>query len=164
MSRKTLILKLKSHELDTTGTKKVLSARLLKAIVVKGRKEKFDPRDLDDRQPEKWSHIANLAQKEAQGIEPRRVVLSDCFQRSKEWINNQLMGRQKLTEVARGELYPDNESDLVSGCAEIWRFTDDSTFSPTRCHDSSRCVIRGSHTFWIYFRAIHWYAYTWTPH
>jgi hypothetical protein len=105
MSRKTLISKLKSHELDTTGTKKILSARLLKAIVVKGRKGKFDPRDMDDRQPEKWSHIANLAQKEAQGIEPRRVVLSDCFQRSKELIRYELFEihfRQRSKVIQNG--------------------------------------------------------------
>jgi hypothetical protein len=119
MSRKTLISKLKSRKLTITGTKKVLSARLLKVVVEEALKEKFDPHGMDDRQPEKWSHIANLAHREGQEIEPIPLRRGECMQRSNEWINKQLMDRQRLTEVARGALYSDDASDTFRAALRL---------------------------------------------
>jgi hypothetical protein len=48
-------------------------------------------------------------------------------------INNQRMDRQKLTEVARGELYPDNESDLFRAAL---RFGASLTIQPLVLQDA----------------------------
>jgi hypothetical protein len=60
MSKQTLISRLNDRNLNASGTIEVLNARLLKAVVEEGLNMEIDPHLMDDLQPEKWTHIANL--------------------------------------------------------------------------------------------------------
>jgi hypothetical protein len=102
MSKQTLISRLNDRNLNTNGTIEVLTARLLKAVVEEGLSVEIDPHLMDDRQPEKWTHIANLAFREAGNSEPNPQSRVETMTRSNAWINANIHGRQQLTEVARG--------------------------------------------------------------
>lgn len=73
----------------------------------------MDPDDLDDRQPEKWMHIANLASQEAAELEKNGAFREECMRRSNAWITeNVLPDQDRLLNVARGSFAPEGESPL----------------------------------------------------
>ena len=112
MRRTALVTELKRRGLDSTGHRFVLVARLIKAVVDEGLRQSFDPSLMDDRQPEKWLHIANLAFELACSIESNPVAREDCMKRSNAWIESTIHEMSALTTVARGELYPPHETPL----------------------------------------------------
>lgn len=54
MTRKELVSELRSRNFNCQGRHQVLAARLLKAVIDEGKTVDFDPKYMDDRQPEKW--------------------------------------------------------------------------------------------------------------
>lgn len=60
---------LRTRSLDDLGSKEVLCARLLHAMVNEGLCRIPDPLHMDDRQPEKWLLIANQQSELAEGME-----------------------------------------------------------------------------------------------
>jgi hypothetical protein len=112
MPRKKLIIELKSRQLNFEGKISVLSARLLKAIMEENLANSIDPLDMDDRQPEKWLHIANLSFRSACHIEENPKARVECMTRCNEWIETNIADCSQLTDVAKGQLHPDEESPL----------------------------------------------------
>jgi hypothetical protein len=112
MPRKNLIIELKARQLNFEGKMPVLSARLLKAIMEENLVKSIEPLDMDDRQPEKWLHIANLSFRLACNIEENPEARVECMTRCNEWIQTNIADCSQLTEVAKGQLHPDEESPL----------------------------------------------------
>lgn len=112
MRKTALVAELKRRGLDSTGHRFVLVARLIKDVVDEGLRQSFDPSSMDDRQPEKWLHIANLAFKLACSIESNPVARVGCMKRSNVWIESTIHEMSALTTVARGELFPLHETPL----------------------------------------------------
>lgn len=110
MLREKLIYELTQRGLNTKGRSSVLSARLLAHIVREGLKDKITPDDMDDRQPEKWLHIANLAFEAACNFEENPDARLECMTRSNYWIETTVVNNTQLLDVARGTFYPENET------------------------------------------------------
>lgn len=109
MRRKKLISELKKRGLGCVEKTPVLQARLLKAIIEENR---INPSDMNDRQPEKWLHIANLAFEEACQIEENPEARIACMNRSNIWIETNITDCNQLKEAAKGKLCPSGESPL----------------------------------------------------
>lgn len=112
MNKAKLVSLLNTRQLNTTGPKPVLVARLLKDIVKEGLQRNFKPEDMDDRQPEKWLHIGNISFAEACRIEQDPESRVVCFGRCNAWIEATITDQRQLIDVAKGVLFPDNESPL----------------------------------------------------
>lgn len=112
MSRKKLISELKKRGLSYEEGTPVLKARLLKAITNDNRFSTIDLNNLDDRQPEKWLYLANIAFREACQTEKNPEARIACMNRSNLWIETHINDCNELKEVAKGKLHPNNESPL----------------------------------------------------
>ena len=112
MPRKKLIPELKKRGLGCVEKTPVLQARLLKAIIEENRINPIDPSDMNDRQPEKWLRIANLAFEEACQIEENPEARIECMNRSNIWIETNITDCNQLKEAAKGKLCPSGESPL----------------------------------------------------
>lgn len=112
MSRKQLLAELGELGLDCVGGTSVLKARLLKAIIEENQKNTINFHNLDDRQPEKWLHIANLAFNEACKMEKDPEARVTCMNRANSWIERNIIDCNQLKEVGKGTLSPGDETPL----------------------------------------------------
>jgi hypothetical protein len=92
MSKQTLISRLNDRNLNASGTIEVLTVRLLKAVVEEGLNMEIEPHLMDDLQPEKWTHIANLAFREAGKTEPNPNSRVEAMTRSNDLIKANIHG------------------------------------------------------------------------
>lgn len=112
MTRKELVSELRSRNFNCKGRHQVLAARLLKAVIDEGKTVDFDPKYMDDRQPEKWLRVANQAFRRACKVEPDPKSRVECMTRSNDWITKNVCDRTQLMQVAAGLGLPTDECEL----------------------------------------------------
>lgn len=107
MTKKQLLsLVNEEHRLDS---KDVLVARVLQDVVVNGLEINFN--DMDDRQPEKWIHIANLMLQKANELEPNPIVRVKMMKNVNEYLKTLTTNSPELMEIATGmKLFPEKSS------------------------------------------------------
>ena len=93
-------------------SKEMLVAKVLEDIVVRGLSNPIDPLDLDDRQPEKWLHIANLSLQKAEHIESDPIKRIDCMSVVNQYLKTLTKDRVALIKIAIGEVLFPMESEL----------------------------------------------------
>jgi hypothetical protein len=74
---------------------------------------------MDDRQPEKWLHLANLSFREACDLEENSETRVESMTRCNDWIQVNITDCNQLAEVAKG-------ISLVLLVTEICSLFDDS--------------------------------------
>jgi hypothetical protein len=97
--------------LSEDGTKSILIARLLKHIF-EMEPLVIDPLELDHAQPEKWTHIANIALDDATAIEPDGASRTMCMSSVNLILSQHKTDREALINFACGTTRMESESAL----------------------------------------------------
>jgi hypothetical protein len=91
------------RNLDSNGTKAILIARLLSALVEEGLQNIPDPLLMDDRQPEKWVLIANQFSRLVREQEPDGIVRMNIMSQVNEVLDTIKTSREDLMAIATGQ-------------------------------------------------------------
>ena len=110
---------LKAKGIPADDGKTVLIARVLKDIVDNGLFCNVNPNDMDDRQPEKWIHIANLMLFRACEIEPESDKRIECMALVNKHLATLSTSRIKLIEIAIGVSVFETNSELYNVLARM---------------------------------------------
>lgn len=114
MKKDILINELNKRGINSEGRAQKLEALFLKAIVDEGLQQKIAVEDMDDRQPEKWIHAANLAMDIAQKTECNVKLRIESMERVNAWLIPRLNDRNTLINAATGIITVEEETFLFN--------------------------------------------------